>query len=135
MRFLLVHLMILLFLWQVGACPCGCLDHNAWVEVVFEDGGSESTESLRASSLPKGGEAGSPHHCEGQSRPQYLRELRESELRSRLPSARTHFEPAGVFRNFCDSGTAGRRGWPFLPDVASSRGPTRDQAVLQVWLI
>jgi hypothetical protein len=70
MRQLTTLTMLLWCVYQLGACPCGCLEHNAWAELI----GLTSHDEV-ASVSPAGGavlSTAEDHDCTGQPRPLYL---------------------------------------------------------------
>ena len=85
MRRITIWMMLLGIVYQFGACPCGCLEHNAWLQMLglSSHGLLEVTSGeLDSSGLP--GEShsldgvadratGSDHHdCNGGPRPLYV---------------------------------------------------------------
>ncbi len=70
-----VALLICLVL-QLGACPCGCLEHNAWIQMLgwsMEDHAhSHDVDDLHA----QVSDGSQDHDCTGELRPQYINNAR-----------------------------------------------------------
>jgi len=77
--------MLLLFVYQIGACPCGCVEHNAWLELLGFDHPhvTESTAGLSATD--------NHHDCTGANRFEYV-----STTRQHLPEV--HGNHAGLLK-------------------------------------
>lgn len=70
--------LLVCLVFQLGACSCGCLEHNAWVELFqlsTDDHGHDLAQSDRAS----GGVSieDNHHDCTGEARPQYVNTARD----------------------------------------------------------
>ena len=70
-----------LLVYQLGACPCGCLEHNAWLQwagVISDHGGDSDAAMPVSESLTTVSESlttvanGDTHDCTGEPRPQYV---------------------------------------------------------------
>lgn len=61
--------MLICLVYQLGACPCGCLEHNAWAEMLglssHDHHGVPATSTTSVSS-------GEDHDCKGYPRPLYV---------------------------------------------------------------
>jgi len=135
MRSLLVHLILVLSVWHLGACPCGCADHNAWLEMVLEHHDSDPASALGISldHEPRGISA--PRHCDGRGRLPYLRNSRESELRVQLLSAR-ELGHSLVGRDVSGNwNSAPALAWLLSAGFRSPPSSQPELARLQMWLI
>ena len=76
-RFASIALLVCL-VYQLGACPCGCLEHNAWVEL-FGLSASDHEHDLAQSDRSSAGisVADDHHDCTGEARPQYVNTARD----------------------------------------------------------
>src|SRR5690606_16664638 len=81
MRSHLPGFLSLLFIWHLGPCPCGCPEHNAWMELCA---GHDETERAESSSGFLAGPAlqRPAGRCVGQGSPPYIRSGSESGSRS-----------------------------------------------------
>ena len=63
-----------LMIYQLGACPCGCLEHNLWIQMTGvasdhdQEIGSDSTRVVSISELQDAHD----HDCTGKPHPQFL---------------------------------------------------------------
>jgi hypothetical protein len=146
MRSLTSSLLTLLLLWHLGACPCGCLEHNAWVElfVALEGEGIEesggvgeiSSEAWVLERVPTISPfALARPHCEGSGRPVYTlsepdRHLRLRDWHKGCPAELYALRPSNSdFRVFPASAMR-------VSGVNSIHfGDSRRLAELQVWRI
>jgi hypothetical protein len=134
MHSIIAKLLILLFAWQAGACPCGCTDHNAWIDLISHD---QPTEDLAGFVRVAAGTVslGYRGHCDGPGRPPYLRDQREPERRARGGSTALWGHllvptlPASQFASTLSGHS------PHLERQSKLRRPPPRQAVLQIWLI
>ena len=64
-----VIVLLICLAYQLGACPCGCLEHNAWLQIL----GLSHHDHGPAGSPDQSVVAAAEHHdCSGQPRPLYL---------------------------------------------------------------
>lgn len=63
------RVLLLLIVFQLGACPCGCVEHNAWIQMLglCSHDHHDVAESGHAPALH-----GSDHDCTGEPRAAYL---------------------------------------------------------------
>ena len=125
------NLLILLFAFDIGACPCGCLHHNGWVELFAADEGAAPPApiSLSVAMPDERTPAVVEHHCDGAGKPKYRPSERPREL--------TH---DSFFKVACDDISAAvpsltraaRFRYAGFSDNACMTLPLR--AALQVWL-
>lgn len=69
--------MVACFLLQLGACPCGCIEHSVWVHWLIGDsavGAVDETvdEAVADASPSPHGVPDHPHDCTGGPRPSYF---------------------------------------------------------------
>ena len=65
--------LLALLVYQLGACPCGCLEHNVWMEIVGFGSDHEPVEITNASLLVS---APDEHDCTGVPKAQYVNNAR-----------------------------------------------------------
>jgi hypothetical protein len=90
----LASCVLALMVYQLGACPCGCLEHNAWLQwagITSDDRGTpedratpdELGEVAAAASAVESQVTtadGDYHDCNGEPRPQYVDNARSARL-------------------------------------------------------
>lgn len=70
------RIIVLCFVYQLGACPCGCWEHNAWLQMVgwhHEDHHQAATDALVDQPVLASAEF---HDCTGQPQAKYLNNAR-----------------------------------------------------------
>ncbi len=78
----LAFCVLALMVYQLGACPCGCLEHNAWLQwagITSDDRGEIAAATPAADSLTTMSD-GDYHDCNGEPRPQYVDNARSARL-------------------------------------------------------
>jgi len=68
-RAMIVMLLALVYQW--GACPCGCVEHNAWLEWVGLDHHHDHDHATPMAADPTVS-AADDHDCSGAARPYFL---------------------------------------------------------------
>jgi hypothetical protein len=69
-----------LMVYQLGACPCGCLEHNAWLQwagITADHYGGAVASTPAAESLITTAD-GDYHDCTGEPRPQFVDNARSA---------------------------------------------------------
>lgn len=61
--------LLAMILFQLGACPCGCLEHNAWFQML---GLSEHHDDVATASDGVSVRDAGHHDCTGEHAPDYL---------------------------------------------------------------
>jgi hypothetical protein len=76
------NLLILLFAFEIGACPCGCLDHNGWLELLTanEETAPPAPISLSFAMPDERTPSVVEHHCDGAGKLKYRPSERPREL-------------------------------------------------------
>ncbi len=59
-------------IFQLGACPCGCLEHNVWVQLLGLDADHHLGRTASASTVSWSGLDADHHNCTGEPRPGYV---------------------------------------------------------------
>lgn len=130
----IAHLMVVMLLWQMGACPCGCPQHHVWLEtLVGHDAGAPLDHAVADGAASEGLAFDDTHgHCQGSGRASYIRapELRPGLIVWRLPAGEAvagqsiAIAPSPHSRRLCTS----------ICGVSVSRwGPATARAALMVW--
>ncbi|MEW4491105.1 hypothetical protein AB1L42_23725 [Thalassoglobus sp. JC818] len=77
-------MLLVVMVYQLGACPCGCVEHNVWAQLLGID--SDHDRNL-ASTVLDGkssgvlvGENEDQHDCSGEARAQYFNNIRVTSL-------------------------------------------------------
>jgi len=79
-------LLLAMIVFQLGACPCGCLEHNAWIQMVgLTDHHHEVAFTSDCSSI----QGASDHDCTGEHAPDYLDNARSPGVDVRWASSIT----------------------------------------------
>lgn len=109
------------FVFEMGACPCGCLEHNYWLALF---GHSSDSSTPAQGDHDTGLLVASDHDCTGKSRDEFVNTARLPETGSRQlqishftidsPDAHGTLSAAEPFFN---RGPAGRL--PIAPDLVS----------------
>lgn len=67
-------LLLVAMIYQLGACPCGCLEHNAWAHLLGLD--AESRDDASVGSFESPGHSSvnlaDTHDCTGEPRTQFV---------------------------------------------------------------
>ena len=97
--------LLALVVYQLGACPCGCVEHNAWLQVlgVSDHSHAEVVETGDAISISGG------HDCSGEHVVAYMdnaRQVPSNEIGSQvlkcfLMTPESGSEAVGSGRSFC----------------------------------
>ncbi|MDA7980457.1 MAG: hypothetical protein MPJ50_16990 [Pirellulales bacterium] len=72
--------------FQLGACPCGCLEHNAWFQLLGIN--TEHDDDRAATGVEGGSDVAlivndDTHDCEGEARVQYFNNTRVPSLQEK----------------------------------------------------
>lgn len=123
-------LLILLFIFDVGACPCGCLDHNGWLELFSTDEVKpfSGTVSTSTSSNDDWTPVLADQHCDGTGKAKYRMSARRRDLThdASMSAALCKAPLCCETASTTDRATLGRR-----PSGKHLALPVR--AALQVW--
>ena len=85
-------LLIALMFYQFGACPCGCLEHSAWAQMLGVDAsGDEVQDALGTHRRDRAvvARGHDEHDCTGNARPKYLNNARPSSVERILGADRS----------------------------------------------
>lgn len=89
-------LLLIVMLFQLGACPCGCLEHNAWVQLLGLSDADEiriANPVLDQDNCISVASADHAHDCIGEARPQFV----DNSCTVQLRKASTTGEPQVSF--------------------------------------
>lgn len=65
--------LLVMIVYQLGACPCGCLEHNAWLQLL-----GMSHEHVHSPSGSSPAWESEEHDCTGEARPTYVNNARQA---------------------------------------------------------
>lgn len=131
-------LLLALMVYQFGVCPCGCLEHNAWVQMLGIDV-SDHDAHIAIGDHDQGVttvvSGHNEHDCAGKTRPKYVDNARSISIETVSTTTRSSVAmiPAFAATRFSDA-NVGRCRVGKLPEFAAARdGSTQFRAKLQVF--
>ncbi|WP_166831778.1 hypothetical protein [Thalassoroseus pseudoceratinae] len=78
-------LMLVMMVYQLGACPCGCLEHSAWAELLGTESANHSDDvAVGVDGRSSAVVSDATHDCTGEARVQYLNNNRVPTLQGPL---------------------------------------------------
>ena len=112
---LLTAVVVLGFVFQLGACPCGCLEHNYWMQLV----GLSSPEPQGASDRghQPTAEQEHEHDCMGVGGPIYVNNVRPIVSPQPDMTGRIDWVSDGSEIHLCRYGELSQRSPPDLADL------------------
>lgn len=134
---LAVCLLVAGMVFQMGTCPCGCLEHNAWVQLAGLRHDDIETLAIQGADAPVVSEGGlcvavtDNHECDGQPALDYLNTARSVDV-PRDGRATTHCSVCVIDRDSPSSGSVSLAGGWQLANVCGGHA-ARIQPALQVF--
>jgi hypothetical protein len=99
----LVTALLFGFVWQMGACPCGCLDHNLWLRILCPVANPTDVVDVAATDTVVSG-----HDCDHQPRDPYLCGRKSGEdTKSTLELAHPAAPAFSQLTTYCSTTTSG----------------------------
>lgn len=94
-RFASIALLVCL-VFQLGACPCGCLEHNAWIELLGLSTGDHGHDTAHSDDgSDRISIAGNHHDCTGEAQAQYVNTARDMSV-PQVDNAIPHVGPTAL---------------------------------------